>query len=122
MYLRSFQLKRAAELRVQAQAIYYNKSDLARTRDHMMPTIEAVRGRIRKGFASINVIKRVVPKPGPGSGGPKKWTGPAICQSADAPPEQAGRKVSKAEGGGCQPWARARLRHVDCGPGRDPAE
>ena len=85
-------------MRAQAQALHFNRSGLARTRDYLMPTIEVVPGRSKRGFGSVGTIKRIVPKPCPGRGGPKKWTGAAIAQAGYAPPELPGRKASKAEG------------------------
>ena len=61
-------------------------------------------GKIREGddismcpFMSMNndADEKAGPK---GPGGAKKWTGPAMAQAAYAPPEQASRKSSKAEG------------------------
>ena len=84
-------------MRQQAQALHYNRSGLARTRDHEMVTIKArPAGAGNRGFACGDT--RVVPKPRKGTGGAKKWTGAAICQAAWAPPEQPAARASKAEG------------------------
>ena len=86
-------------MRQQAQALHFNRSGYARTRDKEMVTIAkcpaGARGP-RGGFGGG--YTRHVPKPRQGTGGAKKWTGSAICQAAWAPPEQPGRTASKAEG------------------------
>ena len=85
-------------MRQGAQALHYNRSGLARTRDHEMVTIQKRPAGAPgpRGFAQG--YKRVMPKARPGSGGAKKWTGGAICGSSFAPPEQPSRTKSKAEG------------------------
>ena len=90
-------LKNGTEMRQQAQSLHYNRSGMARTRDHEMVTIvKRPAGACYlpiRGFAGY-----VVPKPRKGSGGAKVWTGPAICGASFAPPQQPSRTASKAEG------------------------
>ena len=82
----------------QAQALHYNASGLARTRDHEMVTIQKRPAGApgRGGFAQG--YQRIVPKARPGKGGTKKWTGSAICQSSYAPPVEGSRTASHTEG------------------------
>ena len=92
-FLRTFRLITRVDKRQQAQAEHFNRSGLARTRDHEMITVKA-----RPAGAGRRGVALHVPKPRGGPGQFKVWTGAAICQAAWAPPEQPGRTASKAEG------------------------
>ena len=93
----SLRLQKSLDMRMQAQALDFNRSGKARTRDYEMVTIKKRPGAARtSGFGSNP--RRAAPKCLPGRGGYKKWTGSAICQSAYAPAQQTCRSRSKADG------------------------
>ena len=95
-FLRSFRVITRLHKRQQAQAEHFNRSGLARTRDHEMITVRARPAAAGQHRYSQKFIH--IPKPRDGPGQFKVWTGAAICQAAWAPPEQPGRTASKAEG------------------------
>ena len=79
--------RRLVDKRAELQAREFNKSGLARTRDHMQPTTTP-------GGPKHDPSRRKAPKAKRGRGGYMKWTGAAIAQTSDAPPELPGRSAA----------------------------
>ena len=88
--VRSFARKHRLDLRMNERQQLQSRR---LTIDEEHTFLAAPRGR---GFGHGHI--RVAHKPEPGPGGPKMWTGAAICQSAYAPPKEPCRTASHARG------------------------
>ena len=97
-YTKVLRQERVVDQRQQAQALAYNRSGRARTRDNLMPVALFPTGPRKKGFGA-QAVHRAVAKPRRGPGQYKVWTGEAICRAAFSPAEATCRTKDKPDGG-----------------------